>query len=133
MAQAQPTSRVAATYPKFSFSKINPAKEINDRCLGCHAGGTQQTHAINSGLLKNEVSCIACHLLHDAEPGNSCLLKPSPNSATAAIYSRRPQFEMPFHHRVNEGLIQCTDCHNPHGTVEGKTTPGHRRHRTLSV
>jgi hypothetical protein len=21
---------------------------------------------------------------------------------------------MPFHHRVNEGLIQCTDCHNPH-------------------
>ncbi len=21
---------------------------------------------------------------------------------------------MPFHHRVNEGLVQCTDCHNPH-------------------
>jgi DmsE family decaheme c-type cytochrome len=23
---------------------------------------------------------------------------------------------MPFRHRVNEGLIQCSDCHNPHGT-----------------
>jgi DmsE family decaheme c-type cytochrome len=22
---------------------------------------------------------------------------------------------MPFKHRVNEGAIQCTDCHNPHG------------------
>ena len=25
---------------------------------------------------------------------------------------------MPFHHRVNEGLIQCSDCHNVHGTVK---------------
>src|ERR1700689_5721992 len=24
---------------------------------------------------------------------------------------------MPFHHRDNEGLGKCTDCHNPHGTV----------------
>ncbi len=23
---------------------------------------------------------------------------------------------MPFHHRVNEGLIQCSDCHNVHGS-----------------
>jgi DmsE family decaheme c-type cytochrome len=27
---------------------------------------------------------------------------------------------MPFHHRVNEGLIQCSDCHNVHGTVKAK-------------
>ncbi len=27
---------------------------------------------------------------------------------------------MPFHHRVNERLVQCSDCHNPHGTVEAK-------------
>jgi DmsE family decaheme c-type cytochrome len=24
---------------------------------------------------------------------------------------------MPFKHRVNEGFIQCTDCHNPHGAM----------------
>ena len=23
---------------------------------------------------------------------------------------------MPFKHRVNEGFMNCTDCHNPHGT-----------------
>jgi len=27
----------------------------------------------------------------------------------------RPQFSKPFHHRVNEGLVKCTDCHNQHG------------------
>ena len=29
----------------------------------------------------------------------------------------RAQFEMPVKHRVNEGVIQCSDCHNPHGSV----------------
>ena len=23
---------------------------------------------------------------------------------------------MPFHHKVNEGVTKCTDCHDPHGT-----------------
>ena len=32
----------------------------------------------------------------------------------------RAQFARPFHHRVNEGLIQCNDCHSPHGTFRPK-------------
>jgi DmsE family decaheme c-type cytochrome len=28
----------------------------------------------------------------------------------------RAQFSMPFKHRVNEGFMTCSDCHNPHGT-----------------
>ena len=33
----------------------------------------------------------------------------------------KAQFSMPFKHRVNEGVIQCTDCHNPHGTFAATT------------
>ena len=32
---------------------------------------------------------------------------------------------MPFHHKVNEGLIKCSDCHDTHGTFQAnniKTT-----------
>ena len=25
---------------------------------------------------------------------------------------------MPFHHKVNEGLMNCSDCHNVHGTFQ---------------
>jgi DmsE family decaheme c-type cytochrome len=32
----------------------------------------------------------------------------------------KSQFSMPFHHKVNEGLIQCTDCHNAHGAYGKK-------------
>jgi predicted CXXCH cytochrome family protein len=28
----------------------------------------------------------------------------------------RPAFSQPFHHKVNEGLMKCTDCHDSHGT-----------------
>src|SRR5260370_6883048 len=27
----------------------------------------------------------------------------------------KQQFNRAFHHRVNEGMVQCSDCHNPHG------------------
>jgi DmsE family decaheme c-type cytochrome len=27
----------------------------------------------------------------------------------------KPDFSKPFHHRVNENLVRCTDCHNVHG------------------
>jgi DmsE family decaheme c-type cytochrome len=26
------------------------------------------------------------------------------------------QFALPFKHRVEEGFMSCTDCHNPHGS-----------------
>src|SRR5271163_3489855 len=47
----------------FLFEKATP-KEIDARCLGCHAGGTQHMNAINSEHARNEVSCIACHSPH---------------------------------------------------------------------
>ena len=28
---------------------------------------------------------------------------------------------MPFHHKVEEGLLTCSDCHNPHGTFGRKS------------
>src|SRR5580693_3687617 len=79
----------------FIFEKAS-TKEINSRCMSCHAGGTQHMNAVNSVHTQNNVSCISCHS------------------------QQRSQFQMPFHHRVNEGLVGCSDCHNPHGTVGPK-------------
>ena len=33
---------------------------------------------------------------------------------------------MPFKHRVNEGSVKCTDCHNPHGTFAATWSMGGR-------
>jgi DmsE family decaheme c-type cytochrome len=34
----------------------------------------------------------------------------------------RHQFNLPFHHKVLEGAMKCSDCHNPHGGFELKQT-----------
>jgi DmsE family decaheme c-type cytochrome len=92
-------------------------KEIDARCLTCHAGGTEHMNAINSVHSKNDVSCVSCHSPHHAETREFLLVKAQPQLCYSCHLAKKAEFDMPFHHRVNEGLIQCTDCHNPHGTV----------------
>ncbi|MGC2703310.1 MAG: DmsE family decaheme c-type cytochrome, partial [Candidatus Acidiferrales bacterium] len=101
----------------FLFEK-GSAKEIDARCLECHAGGDQHMNAINSVHAKNDVSCIACHSPHHGKESNFLLVKSQPELCYTCHLAKRAEFDMPFHHRVNEGLVQCTDCHNPHGTVK---------------
>jgi DmsE family decaheme c-type cytochrome len=103
----------------FTFQKAS-TKEINDRCMTCHAGGTQHMNAINSVHTKNDVSCISCHSPHHATQPEFLLVKAQPELCYGCHLQQKAQFEMPFHHRVNERLVQCSDCHNPHGTVEAK-------------
>ena len=100
----------------FTFKNAS-VKAINDRCLTCHAGSTQHMNAINSVHTRNGVSCISCHSPHHAETKDFLLVKAQPELCYSCHLQQRAQFEMPFHHRVDERLIQCSDCHNVHGTV----------------
>jgi DmsE family decaheme c-type cytochrome len=93
------------------------AKEINSQCLTCHAKDMEHAHALNSIHAKNDVACTACHSPHHAKQEQFLLAKAQPELCYTCHLAQKPQFQMPFHHRVNEGLVQCTDCHNPHGTV----------------
>jgi len=103
----------------FLFKKAS-AKEINARCLTCHATSNEHTHAINSLHAKNDVSCTSCHSPHHAEVAEHLLVKAQPGLCYSCHLEQKAQFDMPFHHRVNEGLVQCSDCHNVHGTVKPK-------------
>jgi DmsE family decaheme c-type cytochrome len=96
------------------------AGEINERCMTCHAGGAEHMNAINSVHTQNDVSCISCHSPHHAESKEFLLTKSQPELCYSCHAQQKAQFQMPFHHRVNEGLVQCSDCHNPHGTVGPK-------------
>jgi predicted CXXCH cytochrome family protein len=51
-------------------------------------------------------------------PGqNPNLLRaPQPQLCFSCHSDVKPAFSQPFHHKVNEGLMKCTDCHDPHGT-----------------
>jgi DmsE family decaheme c-type cytochrome len=103
----------------FTFKNAS-TKDINSRCMTCHVGGAQHMNAINSIHTQNNVSCLSCHSPHNAKTKEFLLVKAQPELCYSCHLQQKSQFEMPFHHRVNEGLIKCSDCHNPHGTVGPK-------------
>lgn len=103
----------------FLFTKAS-SKDINARCLTCHAGGPQHMNALNSVHSQNGVSCTSCHSPHHSTTREYLLVKSQPELCYTCHLGKKAEFAMPFHHRVNEGLIQCTDCHNVHGTVMPK-------------
>jgi DmsE family decaheme c-type cytochrome len=47
---------------------------------------------------------------------NSLLKQAEPTLCFTCHLSIQAKFALPEHHRVPEGLMKCSDCHNPHGT-----------------
>ncbi len=89
------------------------AKEVDAKCLSCHAGA--HPDFARSPHAKGGVSCIGCHDIHSSK--EEALLKaPQPKLCFQCHADQQAQFNMPFHHQVNEGLVKCSDCHDPHGT-----------------
>ena len=99
----------------FESKGVSP-KMVNDRCLTCHASGPDHLNSPNSFHRQNDISCINCHSPHHAETQEKLLVKAQPELCYGCHLEQKSQFNMPFRHRVNEGLVQCTDCHNQHGT-----------------
>jgi predicted CXXCH cytochrome family protein len=48
------------------------------------------------------------------------LVKNDPQLCLTCHNEMKAQFTQPFHHRVLEGAMKCSDCHNPHGGFELK-------------
>jgi DmsE family decaheme c-type cytochrome len=91
------------------------AKDVDAKCLTCHAGA--HPDFMRSPHAKANVSCISCHSVH-ASKAEHLLTASQPTLCFQCHADQKAQFNMPFHHKVQEGLITCTDCHDVHGTFE---------------
>jgi predicted CXXCH cytochrome family protein len=126
-----------------SFKRMD-AKTASETCLTCHAGKENHNNFRRGDHWRNNISCNQCHTAHGPQPaafrpGSSTLVgevaEQRPAQATRAMLrSNEPQlcmschnetkaqFSKPFRHRVLEGTMNCSDCHNPHGGFEQKQT-----------
>ena len=98
----------------------NPAKltpsEVDRTCLTCHKNQPAQTGRIRGGHFRNEVGCTSCHSIH-AEPAKLVSRNASKiNEKCASCHTDVwLAFQKPHAHRLPQGAMSCTDCHNPHG------------------
>ena len=143
-AQGDDAKTFAANKLIFSFG-ANPS-ENSQRCMQCHQSSRTQKEFAHSEHSNHGVACNACHSTHLVEaarapkhtvPGsaqenffsvpklpeetrwlhNSLLKKSQPELCFTCHGTIRAQFALPTHHRVPEGQLKCTDCHNTHGSM----------------
>src|ERR1700733_2084982 len=91
-------------------------QETSARCLSCHGDSHKQSRFAESAHASSDVGCLDCHSPHHAKEEQHLLVQNQPQLCYGCHTEAKADFAKPYHHRVNEGLVQCNDCHNPHGT-----------------
>jgi DmsE family decaheme c-type cytochrome len=99
----------------FNPAKASP-KEVDAKCLGCHAGAHPNFE--RSPHAKAGVGCSGCHSIHAGDTEAQLLKASQPKLCFQCHTDQKASFNMPFHHPVNEGAVSCSDCHDVHGTFE---------------
>ena len=97
----------------------------NDACLSCHQGGKRMNWA-GSAHDQQNVACASCHTAHAVQ--DPVLMK----NIDPMVFTRQGQASVCFQchketraqvqnrvssHPLREGKIDCSDCHNTHGTI----------------
>lgn len=101
-----------------------PARDADKRCLSCHLNQPTQVGRINSGHALSQVPCTACHEIHATGQDRlqtKYLRTVRLNEHCASCHTPVwAEFQKPHRHRVQEGAVACTDCHNPHGSFNAR-------------
>ncbi len=98
-----------------AFSTLTPAETL-DTCLSCHSKDISKANIRRSPHTEADVVCTDCHSIHKAATPKFLLAKNQAELCYTCHTAERAAFEMPSKHRVNEGVVKCSDCHNPHGS-----------------
>jgi DmsE family decaheme c-type cytochrome len=100
-----------------------PPDRANAVCLSCHENNPAQAHWEGSPHEASGTRCASCHDVHGqlaGTPGRSTNL-----ARTGAITQRclgchegmRWALNARSTHPLRDGQMECTSCHNPHGTT----------------
>lgn len=97
--------------------KTMSAQKVNSLCLSCHGAKHEQRHFSASVHAGSGLGCLECHSPHHSREAQHLLVRAQPDLCYGCHTSAKADFAKPYHHRVDEGLIRCSDCHNVHGTT----------------
>jgi DmsE family decaheme c-type cytochrome len=100
------------------------ADEKSQVCMTCHQGG-ERMHWSGSTHESQDVACSDCHDVHAAaDTLRAKDVRPETfvkANQTQTCFGCHPQVRADTHrissHPIKEGRVECSDCHNVHGSV----------------
>jgi DmsE family decaheme c-type cytochrome len=102
------------------FAAGRDAADGDAACLQCH---TRAAQALWAGSAHDAVnlSCASCHSVHAAKDANHRLQKARQVETCEQCHRRQVQkMRRSAHMPLHEGQLECSSCHNPHGTTGEK-------------
>lgn len=100
-------------------ARMNP-EESAALCLGCHENGAQ-THWKGSVHEQRGLACATCHSVHKFTSEKAQLKTLTVDATCGGCHKDiQAQIQRTSHHPIREGLMTCSDCHNPHGSLTPK-------------
>ena len=99
-----------------AFTKV-PPKEASEACLTCHA---RNNHALWDGSIHDarNLTCVSCHSVHDFKSERAQLRTATERETCATCHRDKiAKLDRSGHMPVREGKMECSTCHNPHGST----------------
>lgn len=119
----------------FSFGDSTTASQRSARCLSCHVSDQPRFHATSHAQIG--LDCTSCHSTHgDLTESAHLGLELSKSfgeldasSATCAECHTQALVAFDFNerHRLKEGILGCSDCHDPHAPSSRRLLGGFKQ------
>lgn len=98
------------------YTSIKP-RDASEMCVTCHNRGD---HALWKGSMHEarNLSCVTCHSVHSPKSERAQLKTTSVVETCATCHRQEStKLQRTGHMPVREQKMECTTCHNPHGTT----------------
>jgi DmsE family decaheme c-type cytochrome len=113
----------------FAFAASDLVNEKSTRCLTCHAKDNPQFMTSPHG--QASLDCTTCHSIH-GENAASPLLKTKENKMCATCHEDIfALFQLNERHRLQEGIMTCTTCHDPHAPATRTRLAGFKQEECI--